>query len=153
MIAATHMAVGNPMHLLIGETETESFGEDLGRRAAAGDVICLCGPLGAGKTRLVAGIARGLRCDALVTSPTFAIVHEYRGGRLPLFHFDFYRFESAQELWAIGWEEYLDRPGVAVVEWADRFPEVIPGNATWWNLEYESEDSRRILPVVSSPKR
>ncbi len=131
--------------ILTGEEATEAFGEDLGRAARPGDVVCLCGALGAGKTRLVAGMARGLQSAARVTSPTFSIVHEYVDGRAPLFHFDFYRLEGPEELWALGWEEYLDREGVVAVEWADRFPELIPGGASWWRLEQAGGDRRRIV--------
>ncbi|HUF63022.1 MAG TPA: tRNA (adenosine(37)-N6)-threonylcarbamoyltransferase complex ATPase subunit type 1 TsaE [Verrucomicrobiales bacterium] len=131
--------------ILINEAATEAFGEDLGRAAGPGDVICLCGTLGAGKTRLVMGMARALGSGALVTSPTFSIVHEYVDGRVPLFHFDLYRLETAEELWALGWEDYLDREGVVAVEWADRFPEMIPAGASWWRLEQAGTGRRRIV--------
>ncbi len=103
-----------------------------------GEVLALCGQLGAGKTHFTQGLANGLGIDAsAVTSPTFTLVQEYGGGRLPLFHFDFYRMESPQEVLAIGWEEYLDEPqGVVVVEWADKFPDLLPESPAtqWWTI-------------------
>ena len=92
----------------------------------AGDVIALTGGLGAGKTHFSKGIVMGLGADEEVTSPTFPLVQEYHSGRLPVFHFDFYRLESAKELLALGWDDYLDEQGVVIVEWADKFPELLP---------------------------
>ena len=114
-----------------------------------GEVLALCGDLGAGKTHFTQGLANGLGIDAsAVTSPTFTLIQEYGGGRLPIFHFDFYRMESAEEVLAIGWEEYLDEDhGVIIVEWANKFPELLPaGGATqWWSIsapEGEGSDVR-----------
>jgi tRNA threonylcarbamoyladenosine biosynthesis protein TsaE len=102
--------------------ETEALGAEWGRQAAAGWVIGLAGDLGAGKTQLVKGIARGLGSPARVHSPTFALLNEYPGGRLPLFHLDLYRLATAREIREAGLEEYLARPpGVVVVEWYDRW--------------------------------
>lgn len=113
-----------------------------------GEVLALCGELGAGKTHFTQGLASGLGIDAsAVTSPTFTLVHEYGGGRLPIFHFDFYRMEAAQEVLEIGWEEYLDEPhGVVVVEWANKFPELLPaGGATqWWSIEAPKGDGPEV---------
>jgi tRNA threonylcarbamoyladenosine biosynthesis protein TsaE len=100
--------------------ETEAFGEELGRRAAAGLVIGLCGDLGAGKTSLVRGLARGLGIVSRVHSPTFTLVNEYTGGRLKLFHLDLYRLETPEQLRSAGIEEFLAPDGVAVIEWAER---------------------------------
>ena len=108
--------------MLDTESHTIAFGGGDCRRAGPGDCLALVGDLGAGKTHFTKGIVAGLGCDAAVTSPTFTLVHEYRGGRLPVFHFDFYRLESAAELLAIGWDDYLDEGGVAIVEWADNSP-------------------------------
>lgn len=99
--------------------ETEAVGESLAQRLVSGDVIAFYGDLGAGKTALVRGLARGLGCRDRVTSPTFTIVNEYEGA-LPLFHFDLYRLGSEDELYDIGFEEYLTRPGVCAVEWSER---------------------------------
>ncbi|MBI3192083.1 MAG: tRNA (adenosine(37)-N6)-threonylcarbamoyltransferase complex ATPase subunit type 1 TsaE [Pedosphaera parvula] len=100
--------------------ETAALGERWGREAVPGLVIGLTGDLGAGKTQLVKGIARGLGIAGRVLSPTFALVHEYRGGRLALFHLDLYRLETRAQILGAGLEEYLNPTGVTVVEWADR---------------------------------
>ncbi len=99
--------------------ETERLGEKLGRRLRAGDVLACYGGLGAGKTALTRGVARGLDVREAVTSPTYTIVNEYLTGRLPLFHFDLYRLSSEEELFDIGWEDYLERGGVCCVEWSE----------------------------------
>lgn len=105
--------------------ETRRIGERIGRALAAGDVVALVGELGAGKTALVQGIARGLGVGERVASPSFTIVNEH-AGRVPLFHADFYRLQSIDELDAIGFDDYFGRGGVVVVEWADRFPTALP---------------------------
>jgi tRNA threonylcarbamoyladenosine biosynthesis protein TsaE len=102
--------------------ETESLGEEWGRQAQSGWLIGLSGGLGAGKTQLVSGLARGLGAAARAPSPSFALVHEYRGGRLPLFHLDLFRLATREQIIAAGLESYLVRPrGVAVVEWIERW--------------------------------
>lgn len=101
--------------------ETYTLGESWGRAAKAGWVIALCGDLGAGKTELVKGLAGGLGIPERVHSPTFALLNVYSGGRLPLFHLDLYRLENPQQIAAAGLEEYLNSPGVTVIEWADRW--------------------------------
>ena len=124
--------------------DTLSLGQRLGSRAEAGSVIALCGGLGAGKTHLTKGIVAGVGADPEgVSSPTFSLVQEYRGGRLPVFHFDFYRMETADEVLAIGWDEYLEAGGVCVVEWADLFPPLLPADTQWWRLELSAEGGRR----------
>ena len=100
--------------------ETEAFGEELGRRAVTGLVIGLSGDLGAGKTSLVRGLARGLGITSRVHSPTFTLVNEYNGGRLKLYHLDLYRLETPEQLRSAGIEEFLAPDGVAVIEWAER---------------------------------
>lgn len=104
---------------------TERLGEELGKLLIPGDVISLVGELGAGKTVFVHGIARGLGVDSPVSSPSFMIIHEYVG-KHPIFHCDFFRLESYQELEDIGWEEYLKREGIIVIEWANRIPQALP---------------------------
>ena len=99
--------------------ETEALGEALAARLTAGTVVAFTGDLGAGKTAFTRGLARGLGVPDRVTSPTFTIVNEYEGGRLPLFHFDMYRLGSSDELFDIGWEDYLARGGVCAVEWSE----------------------------------
>ena len=103
-------------------SETESLGERWGREAARGFVIALSGDLGAGKTQLVKGLARGLGVTSRVHSPTFTLVNEYTGGRLRLFHLDLYRLETTGQILGAGLEEYLQPDGVAVIEWAERLP-------------------------------
>lgn len=132
------------MTLLTSAQETEAWGAALAETLSAGSVIALCGNLGAGKTHLTKGLARGLGSCADVTSPTFTLVHEYTDGRLPLFHFDFYRMESESEVLSLGWDEYLEEPGVIVVEWADRFPQLMPKETRWLYLESSGTETRTV---------
>lgn len=131
-----------------GRAETPEAMEQLGRAAAAkvlpGTVIALVGGLGAGKTRWTKGFAAGLGSAVEVTSPTFGLIHEYPGGRMPVFHMDFYRLESPEELIALGWDEYLEAPGVIVAEWADKFPELLPAETIWLFFTI-GEDGSRIV--------
>lgn len=110
-----------------GEWETEDLGETLGRRLSSGAVVAFTGDLGAGKTAFTRGLARGLGVTGWVTSPTFTIVNEYEGGRLPLFHFDLYRLGGSDELFDIGWEDYLRRGGVCAVEWSEKVSDALEG--------------------------
>ena len=123
--------------------ETEALGEALGRRLRGGEIIAYYGGLGAGKTAFTRGLARGLDISARVTSPTYTIVNEYPGGRLPLFHFDMYRLTSSDDLWDIGWEDYLDRQGVCAVEWSENVPEAMAGALTV-RIEKLGDSVRRI---------
>ena len=107
--------------------ETERIGQALGAVLRPGAVLAYTGDLGAGKTAFTRGLARGLGCTEQVTSPTYTIVNEYLSGRLPLFHFDMYRLTSADDLWDIGWEDYLDRNGVCAVEWSENVAEAMDG--------------------------
>lgn len=109
------------------ESETEAVGEALATTLSPGTVIAFTGDLGAGKTAFTRGLARGLGIGERVTSPTFTIVNEYEGGRLPLFHFDMYRLESSEELFDIGWEDYLRRGGVCAVEWSEKVADALVG--------------------------
>ena len=109
------------------ESETEAVGEALATTLSPGTVIAFTGDLGAGKTAFTRGLARGLGISERVTSPTFTIVNEYEGGRLPLFHFDMYRLESSEELFDIGWEDYLRRGGVCAVEWSEKVADALVG--------------------------
>jgi tRNA threonylcarbamoyladenosine biosynthesis protein TsaE len=134
--------------------ETESLGETWGRAVKDGLVIALSGDLGAGKTQLVKGLARGLGITARVHSPTFSLVNIYTGGRLNLFHLDLYRLETKEQILSAGLEEYLKPDGVAVIEWAERwFGEVhrqsdasqsFPASFRWVNIETLTENERRI---------
>ena len=123
--------------------ETERVGEALGRIVRPGTVIAYRGGLGAGKTAFTRGLARGLGYTDIVTSPTYTIVNEYLGGRLPLFHFDMYRLRSAEDLWDIGWEDYLDRRGVCCVEWSENVSEALEDPITV-TIDKLGENSRRI---------
>jgi len=123
--------------------ETEALGAALGRVLTPGTVIAYRGDLGAGKTAFTRGLARGLGYSDPVTSPTYTIVNEYLGGRLPLFHFDMYRLRSSEDLWDIGWEDYLDRGGVCAVEWSENVEDALEGALTV-TIEKLGEDSRRI---------
>ena len=107
--------------------ETEKVGQALGEVLQPGTVLAYTGDLGAGKTAFTRGLARGLGCSEAVTSPTYTIVNEYLSGRMPLFHFDMYRLGSADDLWDIGWEDYLERNGVCAVEWSENVEEAMDG--------------------------
>ena len=120
--------------------ETEALGEALAARLTAGTVVAFTGDLGAGKTAFTRGLARGLGVPDRVTSPTFTIVNEYEGGRLPLFHFDMYRLGSAEELFDIGWEDYLDRGGVCAVEWSEQVAEALPPETVFVALTRHPEN-------------
>ena len=123
--------------------QTEAIGAALAKILAPGTVIAYRGDLGAGKTAFTRGLARGLGFNELVTSPTYTIVNEYLGGRMPLFHFDMYRLHSSDDLWDIGWEDYLDRGGVCAVEWSENVTEAME-DAIWVRIEKLDGDSRRI---------
>jgi len=105
--------------------QTEALGAALGKILTAGSIIAYQGDLGAGKTAFTRGLARGLGCTETVTSPTYTIVNEYLSGRLPLFHFDMYRLHSSDDLWDIGWEDYLDRGGICAVEWSENVADAL----------------------------
>ena len=123
--------------------ETEKIGIALGEILAPGTVIAYRGDLGAGKTAFTRGLARGLGYAEPVTSPTYTIVNEYLGGRLPLFHFDMYRLASSDELWDIGWEDYLERGGVCAVEWSENVEDAME-DAIWVTIQKTGEESRCI---------
>ena len=122
-----------------------AWGTQLAPALAAGDVIALCGTLGAGKTQITRGIVAGMNSHAAVTSPTFTLVHEYLDGWLPVFHFDFYRMDSAAEVLGIGWDEFLTEPGVIIVEWADMFPDLLPPHTRWFQIEPQPDGSRTVI--------
>ena len=123
--------------------ETESVAERLAKVLPAGTVIAYRGDLGAGKTAFTRGLARGLGYPEPVTSPTYTIVNEYLGGRLPLFHFDMYRLRSSDDLWDIGWEDYLERGGVCAVEWSENVADAME-EPIIITIEKLGEDTRRI---------
>ena len=124
--------------------ETEAIARRLADDLVAGSVLALKGELGSGKTLFTQGLVASLESDATVTSPTFTIVHEYQGGRLPVYHFDFFRLENRESAARLGLDEYFFSNGVSVIEWADRFPELIPEQARWISFEAKSEHQRII---------
>ena len=128
------------------EAETEDLGARLAAALTSGAVVAYRGGLGMGKTAFTRGLARGLGYKGRVTSPTFTIVNEYEGGRLPLFHFDMYRLEGADALFDIGWEDYLDRGGVCAVEWSELTEEALPPETVFVTIARspESENARVI---------
>jgi tRNA threonylcarbamoyladenosine biosynthesis protein TsaE len=124
--------------------ETEAIGRQVAENIGIGSVLALKGELGSGKTLFVKGVVAGLGSSADVTSPTFTIVHEYRGGRLPVYHFDLFRIENPQALARLGLDDYFFGDGISVIEWADRFPEFVPEQARWIFFEIKSETQRAI---------
>ena len=128
--------------------ETERFGEALAQDLRAGDVLAFTGSLGMGKTAFTRGLARGLGCRGRVTSPTFTIVNEYEG-KTPLFHFDMYRLGSSDELFDIGWDDYLARGGVCAVEWSERVSDALPGDTIFVDIARGEEgENTRIITVT-----
>ena len=123
--------------------QTEAVGAALARILLPGTVIAYQGDLGAGKTAFTRGLAKGLGCADMVTSPTYTIVNEYLSGRMPLFHFDMYRLASSDDLWDIGWEDYLERGGVCAVEWSENVADAME-DAILVTIEKLGEDMRRI---------
>ncbi len=127
--------------------ETEALGARLADALAEGRVVAFTGDLGAGKTAFVSGMARALGVEERVTSPTFTIVNEYEGGRLPLFHFDMYRLDSADELFHIGWEDYLARGGVCAVEWSENVTGAIEPDAVRVSILRGDGDNDRVIAI------
>ena len=128
--------------------ETEKIGAAIGKIIPAGTVLAYRGDLGAGKTVFTRGLARGLGFTEAVTSPTYTIVNEYLGGRLPLFHFDMYRLSSADDLFDIGWEDYLSRGGVCAVEWSEQVADALPEGTVYVTLTRHPEhDGWRSITV------
>jgi len=119
--------------------ETEAIARQISEDLVAGSVLALKGDLGSGKTLFTQGLVAGLKSDVTVRSPTFTIVHEYQGGRLPVYHFDFFRLENRESAERLGMEDYFFSDGVSVIEWADRFPDLIPDKARWISFEIKSE--------------
>ena len=123
--------------------QTEAVGAALAKQLQPGTVLAYRGDLGAGKTAFTRGLARGLGAGEPVTSPTYTIVNEYLSGRIPLFHFDMYRLQSADDLFDIGWDDYLERGGVCAVEWSENVAEAMEDPITV-TIEKLGEDARRI---------
>lgn len=133
--------------ILNSESDTRTFGLELGRSASSGTVIALTGDLGVGKTTLTKAIAEGLGITDVITSPTFTIVKEYRTGRLPLYHFDVYRIGDPDEMYELGYEEYFYGDGVCVVEWADLIDEFLPDDVIRIDISYGENEDERVLVV------
>ena len=131
--------------------ETERLGFLLGRSLKPGTVIAYTGDLGAGKTAFTRGLAQGLEIPERITSPTFTIVNEYEGGRLPLFHFDMYRLESSDELFDIGWEDYLVRGGVCAVEWSENVDDILDADTIRIDIRRGDSDDQRRITITNAP--
>ena len=129
------------------EEETEALGARLAAVLTPGTVVAFTGDLGAGKTAFTRGLARGLGVTDRVTSPTFTIVNEYEGGRLPLFHFDMYRLASSEELFDIGWEDYLQRGGVCTVEWSENVSDALEEDALSVEISRGEQDGQRVIVI------
>jgi tRNA threonylcarbamoyladenosine biosynthesis protein TsaE len=125
-------------------SETEAIGRQFAKELSAGSILALKGELGSGKTQFAKGLVAGLESSVPVTSPTFTIIHEYPGGRLPVYHFDFFRLANRESVAQLGLDDYFFGDGVSVIEWADRFPELIPEQARWILFEIKSESTRMI---------
>lgn len=135
------------------EEQTVEFGERLAGAVGAGDVVGLCGDLGAGKTFLAAAVSRALGVpeEVAVNSPTFTLINEYRGGRLPVYHMDLYRLSDPAELYELGLWEYYDGDGVCLVEWCDRFDDLWPPDAVVISIELGEGERRRMVVRAEGP--
>ena len=134
------------------ETETIAAGVEFSKMLKPGDVIAFYGDLGAGKTAFIRGIAQGLRLNVRVSSPTFTIVNEYLG-EIPLFHFDMYRLHDADELFEIGWEDYIERGGICAVEWSENVPGAFPPETIKVTIDKLDENSRQITIDIPACRR
>ena len=133
-------------YLTRSAAETEALGERLGKTLTGGEILAYEGDLGMGKTAFTRGLAKGLGFTGRVTSPTFTIVNEYEG-RLPLFHFDMYRLSDEEELFDIGWEDYLTRGGVCAVEWSERVTAALPAETRYIRFARGEEADSRIITI------
>ena len=127
--------------------DTQAMGRRLAEKLKPGDVIAFSGDLGAGKTAFTSGLAAGLGISERVTSPTYTIVNEYEGGRMPLFHFDLYRLGGAEELFDIGWEDYLARGGVCAVEWSERAEDALEEGTIFVHIRRGDEENQRVITI------
>ncbi len=132
--------------------DTEDIGARLAEQLEPGAVVAFTGDLGAGKTAFTRGLARGLGIPDRITSPTFTIVNEYEGGRLPLFHFDMYRLGSADELFDIGWEDYLRRGGVCAGEWSENIADALEEDAVRVDIRRGASDQERVITIAGVSK-
>ena len=134
-------------YLTKSEAETEALGARLAEQLEPGGVVAFTGDLGAGKTAFTRGLARGLGITERVTSPTFTVVNEYEGGRLPLFHSDMYRLGSSEELFGIGWEDYLARGGVCAVEWSENVEDALEEDAVRVDIRRGDGEDWRVIAI------
>ena len=132
--------------------DTEDIGARLAEQLEPGAVVAFTGDLGAGKTAFTRGLARGLGIPDRITSPTFTIVNEYEGGRLPLFHFDMYRLGSADERFDIGWEDYLRRGGICAVEWSENIADALEEDAVRVDIRRGASDQERVITIAGVSK-
>ena len=139
-------------YLTHNETETEAMGARLAGALSPGAVVAYRGGLGMGKTAFTRGLARGLGYVGRVTSPTFTIVNEYEGGRLPLFHFDLYRLGDPEELFDIGWEDYLARGGVCAVEWSENVADALEDEPIRVDIRRGEHDGQRVISIRNAPE-
>ncbi|WP_317368113.1 tRNA (adenosine(37)-N6)-threonylcarbamoyltransferase complex ATPase subunit type 1 TsaE [uncultured Tyzzerella sp.] len=132
------------------EDDTKEIAYNIAKNAKSGDIYCLCGDLGTGKTQFSKGFSKGLLIEEDITSPTFTIVNEYDKGKLPFYHFDVYRINDVEELYDIGYEEYFFGNGVCLIEWAELIKDIIPKNATWIKIykNLEKGEDYRIIEVI-----
>lgn len=130
------------------ERDTFQLGENMGREAKPGEVYALMGDLGVGKTVFTKGMAKGLGVEDVVNSPTFTILQQYEGGRLPLYHFDVYRIENIEEMEELGYEDYFYGEGVCLVEWADSIEEVLPENFFQIKIEKDLEKGLNYRKII-----
>jgi tRNA threonylcarbamoyladenosine biosynthesis protein TsaE len=138
---------------ITGADEMSALASRLAEYLRPGDIICLTGGLGAGKTRFVQGLAAGLGIDNPVTSPTFAILKEYKGADLPLYHFDLYRLDTERELEDIGYSSYLFGEGVCAVEWGNKIPGIIPAGALTVDISATETEDRRVVSFTYTDVR
>lgn len=127
---------------------THDFAYKMGQEAKKGQIFCLCGDLGVGKTIFTKGFAKGLGIEEHITSPTFTIVNEYHGDHLPFYHFDVYRIADIEEMYEIGFDEYIDGDGVVLIEWANLIEDILPKDITWITVEKDLDkglDYRRLI--------
>jgi len=128
------------------EEETIEIGAKIAAKLKVGDIICMKGDLGAGKTTLTKSIAKNLGINDYVTSPTFTIINEYNG-KYPLYHFDVYRIENPEDMYELGFEEYFYGKGICIIEWANMIEELIPEESIWIELDYGSNENERVIII------
>lgn len=131
------------------ENKTKELGYKLGTLLKRGDVVCLIGDLGAGKTTMTQSLARALEVDDYITSPTFTIVNEYEG-KMPLYHFDVYRIGDSEEMYDIGYDEYINGDGVCIIEWANLIDDILPDEYLYIELRYKDMSREMILNPVGA---